>query len=216
MNAFVALILISLAAPGGSSASAGSSSSDGTAAVAARPAWVDAQPGLRDGVYETQTILGPEATRDECEKKVLPAVRGAVEDYARRWSESNGRDSVEAVPQLTDDEITRRIIGEKWEEHVKVDGADRIFLHVKLRFDAQLQQQWRAAAQAKLTERRSIKLAALFLLAMWGLGVTHVALRVDSLLAVRTPGDAKPVRLTRVVLWGTAGLLSAIPLLVVA
>lgn len=204
MNTVLAWVLMSLAA------------AESSAAGASRPAWVDARPALRDGVFETQTILGPEATREECEKKVLPAVRGAVEEYARRWSEVNGHGSAAArLPELSDEQITRRIIGEKWEEHVKVDGADRIFLHVQLRFDAQLQQQWRAAAQADFTERRSVKLAAMFLLAMWGLGVLHVALRVDGLLAARTADEPKPAGLPRAVLWGTAGLLTAIPLLIV-
>jgi hypothetical protein len=205
MNAILALILMSVAA------------ADGSSTAAARPAWVDAEPGLRDGVYETQVLVGPEATREECEKKVLSAARVMFDDYYRRWSESNGYGGPPLVALgMSDDELTRWIIGDKWEEHVKADGADRIFLHVRLRFDAQLQQQWRAAAQASLTERRSIKLTALFLLAMWGVGVTHVALRFDGLLAARATAEAKPARMTRVVLWGTAGLLTAIPLLIVA
>lgn len=206
MNALVVLLMTSLAAAEGSSV-----------AATPRPTWVDAQPGLHDGSYETQTIIGPESTREECDKKVLSAVRSAVDEYFRRWSESNGYGSSPLIASgMSDEELTRRVIGEKWEEHVKVDGADRIFLHVKLRFDAQLQQRWRAAAQATLTERRSIKLTALFLLLMWGVGVTHVALRVDGLLAARAAEEAKPARMTRAVLWGTAGLLTVIPLIVVA
>lgn len=204
MNAALAWILLSIAA------------ADGTFVAAARPAWVDAKPGLRDGAYETQVIVGPENSRDDCEKQVLPAVRAAFDEYSKRWSESNGYgSSLPVVTYWPDEKLTQRIIGEKWEEHVKVDGTDRIFLHVRLKFDAQLQQEWQAGAQSRLTEWRSIKLTVMFLLAMWGVGVAHLALRVDGLLAARAGGEAKPARMTRAVLWGTAGLLTAIPLLIV-
>lgn len=206
MNTVVAIVLMSLAAADGRSSP-----------VEVRPEWVDAEPGLRKGIYETQVIVGPESKREECEKQVMSAVRSAFDTYAALWKETNGYGGEDfAVVQYTDEDLNRRFIAEKWEEHVKVDGADRIFLHVKLKFDAQLQQQWRSAAQARFTEQRSLKLSAIFLLAMWGLGVAHVSLRVDGLLAARAAEEQRTARGTRAVLWTTAGLLTAIPLLVVS
>jgi len=196
MNAIFSIVLL-FAAPG-----------------EAKPAWVGAPPALQDGVYRTEVIVGPESTREDCEKQVLPAVRNGAERYAKLWSESAGYDSpLLPTTSLSDEELTKRVIGEKWEEHVKTDGTDRIFLHVQLKFDARLQDEWRRAAQEWKSERRVLILAAGFLLAMWGVAVVHVGLRVDAKIVGRSPRRTKAVR---AVLWTTAGILTAIPILVVS
>lgn len=172
-----------------------------------RPAWVDAQPGLRDGTYETQTIVGPESSRELCEKQVLPAVRAAFEEYRTRWNESNGYGPTPFVAlEYNDGELLKRIIGEKWEEHVKVEGADRIFLHVQLKFDARLQGEWRRAADYGVSERRSVTLTIAFLLAMWTVAVVHVGLHLDGMVAERR---------TKGIVWATACVLVALPLLII-
>ncbi|MCE9608178.1 MAG: hypothetical protein K8U03_25110 [Planctomycetia bacterium] len=176
-----------------------------TAPAADRPAWVDAPAGLRDGVYETQTIVGPESTREECEKQVLPAVRSAVQEYLERLNEATAGGSVPTAVELKDEDLARRIIGERWEERVRVDGADRIFLHVQLKFDAHLQAEWVRIAQAYTSQVRGWKLTAAFLLAIWGLAIVHVGLRVDDLLAGRS---------SRAALWLAAAALATVPFFV--
>lgn len=196
MNAILTIVLL-FAAPG-----------------EAKPAWVDSQPRLQDGIYQMEIVLGPESTREECEKQALPAVRSAAEKYAKLWSASAGYDSpLLPTTSLSDDELTKRVIGEKWEEHVNNNGTDRIFLHVQLKFDARLQDEWRRAAQEWKSERRVLILVAGFLLAMWGVAVVHVGLRVDAKIVGRTPRRTKAVR---AVLWTTAAILTAIPVLVVS
>jgi hypothetical protein len=173
-----------------------------------RPAWVDAPAGVHDGVYLTKIIVGPETTREACDQQVPTAVRTAVDDYSWRLNQLRGDGSTKPnVEPPTDEELRRRVIGEQWEERVKIDGADRIFLHVQLKFDASLQRQWRDAAQASLKHERLWKLTGLFLAAIWGLFVMNVALRVDARLSGRP---------ARIALWVAAGVLGAIPLAMIS
>lgn len=179
-----------------------------TASSENRPAWVDAPAGLHDGVYLTKIIVGPETTREACDQQVPTAVRTAVDDYSWRLNQLRSDGSTKPnVEPPTDEELRRRVIGEQWEERVKIDGADRIFLHVQLKFDAALQRQWRDAAQASLKHERIWKLTGLFLAAIWATAVAHGALRIDTRLSGRS---------ARIALWVAAGVLGAIPLAMIS
>ena len=49
-----------------------------------RPEWVGTPPGLRDGVYETTLLIGPESDREACAAKLPTLVEGAIVDYVTR------------------------------------------------------------------------------------------------------------------------------------
>jgi hypothetical protein len=203
MNVICALLLLLPTAPNASTASNGA-----TVSKDIGPAWVNASDGLSDGTYLTKITIGPEATREACEKQVLDAARTAVDDHSWRLNQLRGDGSTKPpLKPLTDEELERRVIGEKWEERVTIEGADRVFLHVQLKFDPDLQSQWREAALAWGRDQRTWRLSLLLLAGMWVVAVAYAALRVDGKLTT------KP---SRAVLWTTAVILAAIPLLVIS
>jgi len=166
---------------------------------AKRPTWVDQADGLRGGLYQMKVIVGPEPTRDACERKVDDAVRAAIHKYL---SSTYPLVPLE-VYGLSGDELPARVIGEKWEERVAGDGPANLFLHTQIRIEQRLQSQWLAAAQSYLARGRSATLIRWFLTALWGVAVAHVALRI-------TPEGTIPGR--RLV-WALAVVLIVLPFL---
>lgn len=167
--------------------------------VVKRPVWVDQADGLRGGLYQMKVLVGPEATREACERKIDDAARAAIHKYLA----TNYPGVPLAVYGLRDDELLPRVIGDKWEERVAGDGPANIFLHAQIRIEQRLQSQWLAAAQSYLARGRSANLIRWFLTAMWGVAVAHVALRL-------TPGGAVSGR--RLV-WAIAVVLIVLPFL---
>ena len=201
MNVIFALLLLLPSAPNASTAP-----NAATVSKDAGPAWVDAPDGLHDGTYLTKIIVGPEATREACDKQVLNEVRTVVDDHSWRLNQFRGDGSTKPpLKPLNDEELERRVIGEKWEQ--RFDDVGQVLLHVQLKFDPELQREWREAALAWGREQRTLRLSLLWLAAVWCVAVGHAALRVDNKLTTRP---------SRAVLWTTAVILAAIPMLVVS
>ncbi|MGC3969463.1 MAG: hypothetical protein QM775_19510 [Pirellulales bacterium] len=141
-----------------------------------RPSWVDRAPMLNGGTYETKVLVGPEATRVLLDRATQDAVRAKILEYATSLA---GPEVADAV--LADEaKLRTKVVGQQWEEHVRTAAGDSIFLHTQLRFDAQLQTQWRATAQQSRSESRSYRFIAVFLKAMWVVLLVHLVLRLEA------------------------------------
>lgn len=138
-----------------------------------RPAWVNASPGLHNGVYETSIVIGPEPTREACDKKLEPSVESAALRYVANEYGAASDQSLD----VRFASLPTRVVGPSWEEHVTVDGEDSIFLHTQLRFDDQLRTEWRHTVERWTTKLRTFEVVRGFALAMGALLVVHLGLR---------------------------------------
>jgi hypothetical protein len=120
--------------------------------VTERPAWVGEPDGLRErGIYQMHVYVGPELSRTECEQKLTAEIERRLVEYV---SQAMPYDVPVAVP-FDIARLRPRIVTQEWEERVQGTTADLVFLHVQLRIDEKLRQEWKAKALEALREDRS-------------------------------------------------------------
>ncbi|MGH7136611.1 MAG: hypothetical protein ACREHD_12790 [Pirellulales bacterium] len=97
-----------------------------------RPAWMDAQQGLVDGVYRTTVKVGPMFSRTECEQQLPEALRLAVRTYADHFL-GEGKGQYVDLPMSY---IRNHLVRGEWEERRQHTFDTMITLHELLQFDA--------------------------------------------------------------------------------
>ena len=129
----------------------------GVADAAARPAWVDAEPGVVNGDYQMPAMVGPFATQQECDDAQPKAIGEVADDYIKRYLGPGGSRGVRLSPEF----LQEHVVTDTWEEQRMTDfGAGigskpMIRRYVLLRFDREVngelkRQQHRAMVQRRL------------------------------------------------------------------
>jgi len=121
-------------------------------AASPRPAWVDEPDGVRErGVYVMHVYVGPELSRTECEPKL-------AREIERRLGQYVGEIMPAGEPVAVPYDVARlrsRVVAQEWEERIHGETADLVYLHVQLRIDEKLRQEWKAEAIAATRAERS-------------------------------------------------------------
>ncbi len=126
-----------------------------TTPAAPRPAWVDAEPGLVDGDYQTKVMVGPYATEEECDEALTPALQQAVSDYAERYLGSGGSRGLRITPDLR-----QHLVAQVWEDVQMTDFGPEIGpkpmirRYALLRFAHGVKDEIRAQHRAAVVEKR--------------------------------------------------------------
>jgi hypothetical protein len=106
-----------------------------------RPAWVDEREGIRErGVYVMHVYVGPELSRTECESKLNREIERRLVEYGAEFLPGG---AAVALP-FEGDRLRSRIVTQEWEERIHGETADLVYLHVQLRIDEKLRQEWKA------------------------------------------------------------------------
>ena len=141
-----------------------------------RPAWVDTQPGLVDGVYRQVVTAGPHKTLEDCQQELDEKLQEAVEEQTARMF------GPQPPVSLAPAEIRRSVVKQQWQETVVSRTpavGSMIQLHVLLGFDRQANALIEEARnQAIVTQRMwwsGIGLGAVLLL----LSVAYTYLKAD-------------------------------------
>lgn len=108
---------------------------DGTqpagAAIAPKPAWVDAPPAVVGESYQMSIAVGPFTTRAECEANLPEALQRALDEYV---DVAIGRKAVGLV-RLPADSLRHDVSKEEWEETRPYSVGPMVRLHCRLQFD---------------------------------------------------------------------------------
>jgi hypothetical protein len=143
-----------------------------------RPAWVDASPGKRNGVYEAKASSGPWSTEVECEKALNQDLGRVVTNYLR---DVRGDDqSVDGDVSLG--YIKKNIVKDTYREIIDSPTVGpMVQFHARLEFSPEVQQEiqdrWRSEMVDKKLEHLTSGAVGLFAL----LGTLFGFLKVDAL-----------------------------------
>jgi hypothetical protein len=117
-----------------------------------RPAWVDEPAGLRaGGLYFMNVVVGPEVSRTDCERKLPEEIESRLIDYA---ADVMPRNVPVAIP-FDIANLRPRIVSQVWEERIRSQTVDLVFLHVQLRIDDKLRQEWKDQGIAAVRQDHS-------------------------------------------------------------
>ena len=89
----------------------------GPAGAPPRPAWVDAEPGMVGEVYRMTAMVGPFATRQECDEAQPDALREVAADYLDKYVGPAPPYSVRVSPEF----LQEKVVTETWEEERMTD-----------------------------------------------------------------------------------------------
>lgn len=131
-----------------------------------RPAWVDREPHLVDGIYQMPISIGPYLTLDECQSKLPEELQKAVGEYVRRHLGPQASQRV----RLPLDYIEGHLVQAQWEERKQFSVGPMMRLHVLLGFDRQaserIREEWtRLVVQNRIGGLSFLGTALLLLLA---------------------------------------------------
>jgi hypothetical protein len=113
-----------------------------------RPAWADTKTGFENGVYRTVVVVGPYATRQECDDRLGSQLTLAAEEYIDRVLGNGASDQVVLpVELLRSKSVTREV----WEEPIWSPRNKRqmVQVHALMEFDKttrrELDRRWHEA-----------------------------------------------------------------------
>jgi uncharacterized membrane protein len=136
-----------------------------------RPSWVDAPPCRVGDPYQMSVVVGPYATRRECDDKLPEALQGALDAYVESYlgPQSAGR------VRLPVEDLREQLVKDQWEETIQASFGPMQQLHVLLQFDHKLRDRIKEQRNNAIIARR---------LVYTGAGVAGVLLLLTIVFAV--------------------------------
>lgn len=141
-----------------------------------RPAWVDREPQLVDGVYEMPISVGPYLTIDECRAKLPEELHKAVSEYVKRHHPGTKASQQVRLPL---DYIQQHLVQAQWEERKQFSVGPMMRLHVLLGFDRQASERIRETWTRLVVQERIAVLAVIGTVALLLLATVYGYLRAD-------------------------------------
>jgi hypothetical protein len=141
----------------------------------ARPDWIVAEPDLKSRVHTWVVNADDCESRQQCEAKLQPLMRAAVELYVNELTGWECEDAL--IDELT---ASAELVQDRYEGQYTQGDSERHEVAVRLAFDAATREKIRQAARDVEVGERLRATAGLFALAVFGLFLSSGILNVWS------------------------------------
>jgi hypothetical protein len=142
----------------------------------ARPAWVNAPPGVVGDSYQMSIVLGPWKTRQECNAELPDKLQKALDDYVATCEPASSR------IVLPTDYLRQHLVKQQWEQDIESEtesiGAMKQ-IHVLLQFDREVKNRILDEARRGIAGDRLVTVLSSLAAVFWLLAIVYGYLRID-------------------------------------